>query len=175
MSAAEQFPRKWKLSCSLSSMAREKLGSWNDHVTYTSLQKPILKKKPTGKRSPANIWGLWTWGFVCFCSLRMLRCVCLLLLAASALSHLDEASLDSQWEEWKNTHRREYNGLVSLCYSVLCVKGCRPKSFAMQNKSTSRLNQHITVFVMMEFYKELYRLYQYLKAPHFNFIKRSSL
>ncbi|KAK9514360.1 hypothetical protein VZT92_027833 [Zoarces viviparus] len=41
----------------------------------------------------------------------MLPCVCLLLLAASALSHLDEASLDAQWEDWKTTHRREYNGL----------------------------------------------------------------
>ncbi|KAG7476007.1 cathepsin K-like [Solea senegalensis] len=28
-----------------------------------------------------------------------------------ALSYLDEASLDSQWEQWKLTHRREYNGL----------------------------------------------------------------
>ncbi|XP_068425581.1 cathepsin K [Clinocottus analis] len=41
----------------------------------------------------------------------MLQGVCVLLLAASALSHLDEAFLDSQWEEWKITHRREYNGL----------------------------------------------------------------
>ncbi|XP_029308132.1 cathepsin K [Cottoperca gobio] len=41
----------------------------------------------------------------------MLQCVCVLLLAASALSHLDQSSLDSQWEEWKITHRREYNGL----------------------------------------------------------------
>ncbi|KAF3839187.1 hypothetical protein F7725_017904 [Dissostichus mawsoni] len=43
--------------------------------------------------------------------LRMLQCVCVLLLAASALSHLDEATLDSQWEDWRSTHRREYNGL----------------------------------------------------------------
>ncbi|XP_060905772.1 cathepsin K [Labrus mixtus] len=42
----------------------------------------------------------------------MLSCVCvLLLLAASAQSHLDEATLDSQWEQWKMTHTREYNGL----------------------------------------------------------------
>ncbi|XP_034001735.1 cathepsin K [Trematomus bernacchii] len=41
----------------------------------------------------------------------MLQCVCVLLLAASALSHLDEAALDSQWEDWRSTHRREYNGL----------------------------------------------------------------
>lgn len=38
-------------------------------------------------------------------------CVCVLLLAASALSRLDEASLDAQWGEWKIAHRREYNGL----------------------------------------------------------------
>ncbi|XP_020510682.2 cathepsin K [Labrus bergylta] len=42
----------------------------------------------------------------------MLSCVCvLLLLAASAQSHLDAATLDSQWEQWKMTHTREYNGL----------------------------------------------------------------
>nr|XP_046255797.1 cathepsin K [Scatophagus argus] len=41
----------------------------------------------------------------------MLQCVCVLLLAASALGHLDETSLDSQWEQWKVTHRKEYNGL----------------------------------------------------------------
>ncbi|XP_071391497.1 cathepsin K, partial [Centroberyx affinis] len=42
----------------------------------------------------------------------MLVCVCMLLLAASALGHpLDEATLDAQWEDWKITHRREYNGL----------------------------------------------------------------
>lgn len=41
----------------------------------------------------------------------MLQFVCVLLLAASALSHLDEASLDAQWEEWRTTHRKEYNGL----------------------------------------------------------------
>ncbi|CAN9514429.1 unnamed protein product [Ophioblennius macclurei] len=42
-------------------------------------------------------------------------CAFLLLLAAcssaAVLSFLDEASLDSQWEAWKSTHRREYNGL----------------------------------------------------------------
>ncbi|CAJ1063054.1 cathepsin K [Xyrichtys novacula] len=41
----------------------------------------------------------------------MLQCVCVLLLAASALSHLDEVTLDAQWEQWKVTHGREYNGL----------------------------------------------------------------
>ncbi|XP_049901976.1 cathepsin K [Epinephelus moara] len=41
----------------------------------------------------------------------MLQFVCVLLLVASALSHLDEASLDAQWEEWRTTHRKEYNGL----------------------------------------------------------------
>lgn len=42
----------------------------------------------------------------------MLQFVCVLLLAASALGHqLDEAALDAQWEQWKITHRREYNGL----------------------------------------------------------------
>ncbi|CAB1419691.1 unnamed protein product [Pleuronectes platessa] len=44
-------------------------------------------------------------------NLRMLSCVCVLLLAASALSHLDEDFLDAQWDEWKITHLREYNGL----------------------------------------------------------------
>lgn len=52
----------------------------------------------------------------------MLPCVCLLLLlAASALSHLDQVSLDSHWEEWKATHKREYNGLVSACECVVNV------------------------------------------------------
>lgn len=52
----------------------------------------------------------------------MLQCVCMLvLLAASALGHLDQASLDSQWEQWKVTHRREYNGLVSVRKCVLSV------------------------------------------------------
>ncbi|XP_075994397.1 cathepsin K-like [Genypterus blacodes] len=38
--------------------------------------------------------------------------VCVLLLAVSALAlPLDEATLDAQWEEWKITHKREYNGL----------------------------------------------------------------
>nr|ACO82385.1 cathepsin K [Lutjanus argentimaculatus] len=41
----------------------------------------------------------------------MLQCVCVLLLAASALAHLDEAFLDAQWEQWRTTHRKEYNGL----------------------------------------------------------------
>uniref|UniRef100_G3PJL8 Cathepsin K n=1 Tax=Gasterosteus aculeatus TaxID=69293 RepID=G3PJL8_GASAC len=44
-------------------------------------------------------------------SLTMLRCVCMLLLAASALSHLDQVSLDAQWEDWKITNQKEYNGL----------------------------------------------------------------
>ncbi|XP_061573546.1 cathepsin K [Cololabis saira] len=37
--------------------------------------------------------------------------LCVLLLAGSALSHLDEAFLDQQWDQWKLTHAREYNGL----------------------------------------------------------------
>ncbi|XP_028325748.1 cathepsin K [Gouania willdenowi] len=41
----------------------------------------------------------------------MFSCVCALLLAAAALGHLEEAFLDAQWEDWKTTHRREYNGL----------------------------------------------------------------
>uniref|UniRef100_A0A3Q1GZ89 Cathepsin K n=1 Tax=Anabas testudineus TaxID=64144 RepID=A0A3Q1GZ89_ANATE len=41
----------------------------------------------------------------------MLSCVCVLLLAASALAHLDEVTLDAQWEQWKGTHSKEYNGL----------------------------------------------------------------
>ncbi|CAK6967811.1 cathepsin K-like [Scomber scombrus] len=41
----------------------------------------------------------------------MLPCVCVLLLVASALAHLDEATLDAQWDQWKVTHRKEYNGL----------------------------------------------------------------
>lgn len=46
----------------------------------------------------------------------MLQCVgVLLLLLALALGHLDETALDSHWEEWKVTHRKEYNGLVSVC------------------------------------------------------------
>ncbi|XP_026228393.1 cathepsin K [Anabas testudineus] len=43
--------------------------------------------------------------------MRMLSCVCVLLLAASALAHLDEVTLDAQWEQWKGTHSKEYNGL----------------------------------------------------------------
>lgn len=46
----------------------------------------------------------------CSCSLLLL----LLLAAASTLGHLDQTELDSQWEEWKVTHKREYNGLVSV-------------------------------------------------------------
>uniref|UniRef100_A0A3B4G0K9 Cathepsin K-like n=1 Tax=Pundamilia nyererei TaxID=303518 RepID=A0A3B4G0K9_9CICH len=42
---------------------------------------------------------------------RMLPLVCVLLLATSALGRFDEYSLDAQWEEWKSTHRKEYNGL----------------------------------------------------------------
>ncbi|XP_061838846.1 cathepsin K [Nerophis lumbriciformis] len=38
-------------------------------------------------------------------------CVYLSLLAASALAHLDQVTLDGHWEEWKMTHGREYNGL----------------------------------------------------------------
>ncbi|XP_061885692.1 cathepsin K [Entelurus aequoreus] len=38
-------------------------------------------------------------------------CVYLSLLAASALAHLDQVTLDGHWEEWKMTHEREYNGL----------------------------------------------------------------
>ncbi|XP_030013938.1 cathepsin K-like [Sphaeramia orbicularis] len=42
----------------------------------------------------------------------MLRCVCVLLLTASALSlHLDEATVDAHWEQWKITHSKEYNHL----------------------------------------------------------------
>ncbi|XP_041843100.1 cathepsin K [Melanotaenia boesemani] len=39
----------------------------------------------------------------------MLSCVCVLLLAASTLGQLDEASLNNQWEEFKITMRREYS------------------------------------------------------------------
>uniref|UniRef100_A0A1A8GR76 Cathepsin K n=1 Tax=Nothobranchius korthausae TaxID=1143690 RepID=A0A1A8GR76_9TELE len=41
----------------------------------------------------------------------MLSLVCVLLLAVSARGHLDEALLDTQWEHWKMTHSKEYNGL----------------------------------------------------------------
>ncbi|KAG8009762.1 Cathepsin S [Nibea albiflora] len=41
----------------------------------------------------------------------MLPSVCVLLLAASALGHFDEATLDAHWDQWKVTHGREYNGL----------------------------------------------------------------
>lgn len=38
--------------------------------------------------------------------------MCVLLLTASALSlHLDEATLDAHWEQWKITHSKEYNEL----------------------------------------------------------------
>lgn len=52
----------------------------------------------------------------------MLPLVCVLLLATSALGRFDEYSLDAQWEEWKSTHRKEYNGLVSVCYYCFRVK-----------------------------------------------------
>ncbi|XP_038138413.1 cathepsin K [Cyprinodon tularosa] len=42
---------------------------------------------------------------------RMFWYVCVLLLAVSALGHIDETTLEAQWEQWKITHRREYNGL----------------------------------------------------------------
>ncbi|XP_012673532.2 cathepsin K isoform X1 [Clupea harengus] len=42
--------------------------------------------------------------------LRMNLCACLLLLG-TALAHLNTFSLDGEWESWKTTHRKEYNGL----------------------------------------------------------------
>ncbi|CAL8358653.1 unnamed protein product [Arctogadus glacialis] len=43
---------------------------------------------------------------------RMLLCLCALMLAGAALGHpLDEVALDAQWDQWKITHRRDYNGL----------------------------------------------------------------
>lgn len=36
-----------------------------------------------------------------------------MLLAASALARLDLSLLDSQWNEWKQTHKREYGSQVS--------------------------------------------------------------
>ncbi|XP_019719333.1 cathepsin K [Hippocampus comes] len=39
------------------------------------------------------------------------RCLGVFLLAVSALARLDQVTLDSQWEQWKITHGREYNGL----------------------------------------------------------------
>lgn len=36
-----------------------------------------------------------------------------MLLAASALAHFDRSLLDSQWNQWKLTHRREYGSQVS--------------------------------------------------------------
>ncbi|KAJ3598293.1 hypothetical protein NHX12_001804 [Muraenolepis orangiensis] len=46
----------------------------------------------------------------------MQLCVCVVLMlaaaAAPALGHpLDEVTLDGQWDQWRTTHRREYNGL----------------------------------------------------------------
>ncbi|XP_035248384.1 cathepsin K [Anguilla anguilla] len=42
----------------------------------------------------------------------MLLCGTVLLLLASALAYTPESlSLDSEWESWKTTHRKEYNGL----------------------------------------------------------------
>lgn len=50
--------------------------------------------------------------------LRMLLCGCVLLFLGSVLAHpLNEMSLDAQWDSWKTTHLREYNGLVSVCLS----------------------------------------------------------
>lgn len=37
--------------------------------------------------------------------------MCALLLVASALGLMDQVSLDAHWEQWKSTHRKEYNGL----------------------------------------------------------------
>ncbi|XP_036828496.1 cathepsin K isoform X2 [Oncorhynchus mykiss] len=43
---------------------------------------------------------------------KMLLCGCVLLLLGSVLAHpLNEMSLDAQWDSWKTTHLREYNGL----------------------------------------------------------------
>ncbi|KAJ8290104.1 hypothetical protein GJAV_G00008750 [Gymnothorax javanicus] len=43
---------------------------------------------------------------------RMFLCGFLLLVLASALAYPPEhLSLDSEWESWKTTHRKEYNGL----------------------------------------------------------------
>uniref|UniRef100_A0A667ZEP7 Cathepsin K n=1 Tax=Myripristis murdjan TaxID=586833 RepID=A0A667ZEP7_9TELE len=55
----------------------------------------------------------------------MLPCVCVLLLAASTLGLQDEATLDAQWEQWKLTHRKEYNGLVSGIRRAIWVKNMR--------------------------------------------------
>ncbi|XP_067094044.1 cathepsin K [Osmerus mordax] len=42
----------------------------------------------------------------------MLLCGCVLLLLGSTLAHpMDEVSLDTEWENWKTTHNKEYNGL----------------------------------------------------------------
>ncbi|XP_026172869.1 cathepsin K [Mastacembelus armatus] len=38
--------------------------------------------------------------------------VVMLLLASTAVGNQDEASLDSQWEEWKLKYRKAYNGLA---------------------------------------------------------------
>lgn len=49
----------------------------------------------------------------CSCFRMLCRLSVLMLLAASALAHLDLSLLDSQWNEWKLTHRREYDSQVS--------------------------------------------------------------
>nr|XP_024002736.1 cathepsin K-like isoform X2 [Salvelinus alpinus] len=42
----------------------------------------------------------------------MLLCGCVLLLLGSVLAHpLNEMSLEAQWDSWKTTHLRKYNGL----------------------------------------------------------------
>lgn len=72
----------------------------------------------------------------------MLSCVCMLLLAASALGHMDEVSLDAQWEQWKITHSKEYNGLVSACSCVLYFKGFKhkvTKCYTTQNRNRESL------------------------------------
>lgn len=39
----------------------------------------------------------------------------LFLLLGSAVSYpMDSLSLDASWENWKTTHRKEYNGLVKI-------------------------------------------------------------
>lgn len=46
-----------------------------------------------------------------FCRM-LLRVSVLVLLVASVLAHLDQNLLDSQWNEWKLTHRRDYDNQV---------------------------------------------------------------
>ncbi|KAG7469553.1 hypothetical protein MATL_G00130100 [Megalops atlanticus] len=41
----------------------------------------------------------------------MLLCGTVLMLLASALAYSERLYLDSEWENWKTAHRREYNGL----------------------------------------------------------------